>query len=153
MLSASCVAAYQKWLELGCQAIAFEDGPLDELLAAVRTTLNGKIQQPCLSAVNSWDAAAARSRRPPIDPCPIDTVLTPREREVLRLISEYGLSNKEIACRLSVSLHTVKNHVHSIIVKLGVHNRVGAIHAARQHPPLASPSLGGTSTAGYERTA
>jgi len=51
--------------------------------------------------------------------------LTPRELEVLELISE-GLSNDEIASTLFVSLHTVKTHVHNILHKLGMTHRVQA---------------------------
>jgi two-component system, NarL family, nitrate/nitrite response regulator NarL len=48
--------------------------------------------------------------------------LTRRELDVLRLI-ETGLSNKEIASRLSIEVTTVKNHVHSILEKLSVRRR------------------------------
>jgi DNA-binding NarL/FixJ family response regulator len=48
--------------------------------------------------------------------------LTPREQQVVRLIDE-GLSNKEIARRLSIEVRTVKNHVHSILEKLQVRRR------------------------------
>lgn len=48
--------------------------------------------------------------------------LTPRERETLELIGE-GLTNQEIADRLVIEVGTVKNHVHSILTKLGVSNR------------------------------
>jgi DNA-binding NarL/FixJ family response regulator len=49
-------------------------------------------------------------------------VLTARERQVTRLMS-LNLGNKEIAYRLGLSQHTVKNHVHRILKKLGVSNR------------------------------
>jgi DNA-binding NarL/FixJ family response regulator len=52
--------------------------------------------------------------------------LTPREAEVLRLLSE-GLANKEIASRLSFSTHTAKFHVESILRKLGAANRAEAV--------------------------
>ena len=48
--------------------------------------------------------------------------LTVREREVLQLIDQ-GLSNKDIAQRLSIEVRTVKNHVHNILEKLQVHRR------------------------------
>jgi two-component system, NarL family, nitrate/nitrite response regulator NarL len=52
--------------------------------------------------------------------------LTEREMEILRLMQE-GLPNKSISRRLGIELSTVKNHVHSILAKLGVHNRGEAI--------------------------
>jgi DNA-binding NarL/FixJ family response regulator len=57
--------------------------------------------------------------------------LTPREREVLALLSE-GLANKAIAARLGISDHTAKFHVNAILSKLGVDSRAEAIvRAAR----------------------
>ena len=49
-------------------------------------------------------------------------VLSPRERTVALLIGG-GLSNKEAARELGLSLGTVKNHVHNIFQKLGVNSR------------------------------
>ena len=49
-------------------------------------------------------------------------VLTDREREIMRLVSG-GLSNKEIARRLSISQGTIKVHLHNIYEKLGINNR------------------------------
>lgn len=55
--------------------------------------------------------------------------LTPREREILQLMSE-GLPNKAIANRLSISERTVTTHVANIYSKLHVNNRVSAIQEA-----------------------
>jgi DNA-binding NarL/FixJ family response regulator len=54
--------------------------------------------------------------------------MTKREREIIALISE-GLTNKEIAQRLSIAVDTVKSHVHNILEKMALHNRLQiAIH-------------------------
>ena len=64
-------------------------------------------------------------------PADQDTALTPREREVLALLAE-GASNKEIARRLGISVHTAKFHVGSVIDKLDATGRTDAVaHAAR----------------------
>jgi two-component system NarL family response regulator len=55
--------------------------------------------------------------------------LSAREMEILRLIAD-GLTNQEIASRLYLSVHTVKNHVHRILDVLGVHSRWGAVSHA-----------------------
>jgi DNA-binding NarL/FixJ family response regulator len=57
--------------------------------------------------------------------------LTPREVEIINRIAE-GLSNKEIAQRLSIEAQTVKNHVHNILDKLQLHNRLEAVQYARE---------------------
>jgi LuxR family maltose regulon positive regulatory protein len=56
--------------------------------------------------------------------------LSEREREVLRLVAE-GLSNREVATRLFLSLNTVKGHTRNIYGKLGVHSRTQAVARAR----------------------
>ncbi len=56
-------------------------------------------------------------------------VLTPREREVLQLLTE-GLDGAAVAERLFVSGATVRNHVQHILTKLGVHSRVEAVALA-----------------------
>lgn len=55
--------------------------------------------------------------------------LTEREREVLGLLAE-GLSNAGIAERLTVSVHTVRNHVANLSAKLGAHSKLEALSIA-----------------------
>lgn len=57
--------------------------------------------------------------------------LTPRELEIVNRIAD-GLSNKEIAGRLLIETQTVKNHVHNILDKLQLHNRLEAVRYARE---------------------
>jgi DNA-binding NarL/FixJ family response regulator len=55
-----------------------------------------------------------------------ELVLTSREDQILRLL-ELGLSNQEIASQLCIAVHTVKNHVHSVLTKLEVRSRAEAV--------------------------
>ena len=64
-------------------------------------------------------------------PQPPPIALSPREREVLDDLSN-GATNLEIAARMRLSHHTVKEHVSSLYRKLGVRNRTGAVHRARR---------------------
>ena len=76
--------------------------------------------------------------------------LTAREMEILRLMQQ-GVSNKTISRELGIELSTVKNHVHSILAKLGVHRRGEAISLLFAYeralggwdvmPPLESPEV------------
>ena len=113
-----------------------ESGP-DELVAAIDSVQRDEL-------VCSPHVAAVLFRRiathVPADRSAESTPLTRREQEVLALVDR-GLSNKEIAAQLSISLTTVKNHVHRILEKLQVSRRGAA--AAR---------LRGTMTADHRST-
>jgi DNA-binding NarL/FixJ family response regulator len=71
-------------------------------------------------------------RMPPGPPPPSASLsaLTPREREVAALVAE-GLSNKQIAGSLQITLGTVKHYVHQILEKTGLPGRVGIAQAHR----------------------
>ena len=72
---------------------------------------------------------ALEAARPPEDLAG----LTSREREVLALLSQ-GLSNKDIAARLVISLNTVKRHVKAIYRKLEIHTRsAAAVRGTKEH--------------------
>jgi two-component system, NarL family, nitrate/nitrite response regulator NarL len=58
--------------------------------------------------------------------------LTAREKEILQLMQR-GLCNKTISRQLGIELSTVKNHVHSVLTKLGVHSRSEAISLLFRH--------------------
>jgi len=57
--------------------------------------------------------------------------LTQREREALILLAE-GAATRDIASQLFISLNTARNHVQSVIVKLGAHSRLEAVATARR---------------------
>ena len=61
--------------------------------------------------------------------------LTVREREVLQLLAA-GMSTAKLAATLFISEATVRNHIHQIISKLGVHNRLEAVVQAMRHELL-----------------
>ena len=56
--------------------------------------------------------------------------LTRREQQLVEMISR-GFTNKEIATDLSLSEQTVKNHIHRVLRKLGVRDRLAAVEACR----------------------
>ncbi|MCZ7652754.1 MAG: response regulator transcription factor [Thermoanaerobaculia bacterium] len=81
----------------------------------------------CEAVLEFTGVAAAAG--PGADGAPF-AALSPREREVLRLICT-GLANAEIAARLGISDKTVRNHVSHLFDKLGVWTRAQAIVFAR----------------------
>lgn len=59
-----------------------------------------------------------------------ELVLTAREAQILKML-RLGLSNRDIATQLCIAVHTVKNHVHSVLTKLGVSTRAEAAALSR----------------------
>jgi len=68
--------------------------------------------------------------------------LSNRERELLGLLAD-GWSNRRIAEECFLSLHTVRTHVQSILVKLGVHSKLEAVAFAYQHSLVPIDERGG----------
>jgi DNA-binding NarL/FixJ family response regulator len=107
-------------LEAGVAGYVTADQPFSDLVIAVEAAANGELQcSPRLAAVLAKRVAALAAGGPRVTG---GAALTPRQREIAGLIAE-GLSNKQIARRLSIERATVKNHVHSILVKLAVTRR------------------------------
>ena len=111
-------------LRRGARGYLLKDVTLDELVRAIRVVAGGGTAvQPIVSrrVVRGLEAAKAEfPRLEPPDP------LTEREIEVLRLMTG-GYSNREIARALKVAEGTIKNHVSSILSKLGVRDRTRAV--------------------------
>jgi DNA-binding NarL/FixJ family response regulator len=109
-------------LRAGVRAILPAAVSADQLAPAIDAAIAGLfiIHPSELTAV--LPAASAVS-----SPMPeLAELLTPREREVLQMLAS-GLANKEIAAKLSISDHTVKFHVASILGKLGASTRTEAV--------------------------
>lgn len=112
--------------EAGVSGLHLRSESLDELIAMIRNPAGD-------DAVCSQKASAILLRRVyslvgQANPESSDPGLTDRETEILGLL-EMGLSNQQIASRLTVSIHTVKNHAHSMFGKLGVGSRTEAVAA------------------------
>lgn len=108
-------------LKAGAIGYLLKNVPIQQLVDAIRAAYKGK---PTLApeATQVLINAATKTKSPGID-------LTPRERETLALLVE-GLSNPEIAIRLSLSRSTVKSHVSNLFGKLGVASRTEAVAVA-----------------------
>ena len=117
-----------KALRAGVRAVLPRDVTPEQVRAALEAAAAGLVVvHP--SEVNAGLQAPAAVSSPARE---LPEPLTPREREVLQMISA-GLGNKEIAGRLSISEHTVKFHVASILGKLGASTRTEAVSIGIRH--------------------
>jgi DNA-binding NarL/FixJ family response regulator len=109
-------------IEAGCCGFITKDGTIDELLASVRAAHAGE----ALIAPSMLIRLLPRLER---DYHRVGHDLSPREREVLDAMAR-GLSDKEIADRLTISFNTARKHVQNVIRKLGAHSKLEAVVTA-----------------------
>jgi DNA-binding NarL/FixJ family response regulator len=117
--------------EAGAAGYVTRDASLDELVAAVHATTHSELVIAPAMAAALLQRAGHLARARAVDRQP-DVKLTAREIQIVALI-DAGLSNKQIAARLSIELSTVKNHVHNILDKLDVTRRNDAAAVVRTH--------------------
>jgi DNA-binding NarL/FixJ family response regulator len=111
-------------IRAGARGYLLKDVSLAELVRAIRVVAEGgTLVQPIVSERVVRGVEAAGTGFPRLEPA---DRLTGREIEVLRLLTG-GYSNREIARALEVAEGTVKNHVSSILSKLGVRDRTRAV--------------------------
>jgi len=125
-------------IEAGAAGFVLKDSSAEDLIAAVRAVAGG----------GAWFDSGVASRvleryRRVVAPATRDAarldLLTEREHDVLRLMAR-GATNAEIAATLYVAEATVKTHVGSIFMKLGVRDRAAAIVFAYDHGVVAPGS-------------
>jgi DNA-binding NarL/FixJ family response regulator len=114
-------------LNMGASGFVLKHSASKELLEAMQTVLNGGIYisptvEPMLRCLPESTQREARC----------DSVLTPRQREVLQLFAE-GHSARETAAILSISVRTAENHKAQIMAQLGVNSTADLVRSAIRH--------------------
>jgi DNA-binding NarL/FixJ family response regulator len=115
-------------LDAGASGFLSKDQRLDELVDAIRNVVAGHmVVAPALLPVllRSGEDSSARQ-------------LSRREADVLQLMAD-GASNQEIAERLHLSHHTVRNHVQHIFARLGAHSKLEAVAIGLRRGLVAPP--------------
>jgi DNA-binding NarL/FixJ family response regulator len=114
-----------KAVQRGAAGVLDKAVHLDEVVDAVRRLRAGETLLSMAEIVELLHVAERRREHEHADREAISQ-LTPREREVLQLLAE-GLDTRQIAERLFISVRTERNHMTSILRKLGVHSQLQAL--------------------------
>jgi PAS domain S-box-containing protein len=118
-------------VQSGAAGVLNKTAPLDEVVGAVERLRAGETLMPLSEVVEMLRFAGARREEEHEARRAVES-LTPREREVLQALAE-GLDSAGIAERLNISLRTMRNHMASILSKLGVHSQLQALVFALRH--------------------
>jgi two-component system, NarL family, response regulator NreC len=125
-------------MEVGANGYVLKDSPALQLVAAVRDVYRGGsyLSPRMLSQlVNDF-----RTRVKTNDRTPRFASLTPREKEVLKMLAE-GNSVKEVATQLNLSVKTVEAHKFNLMRKLDIHNKAQLVQYAIQKKIIKIPNL------------
>jgi two-component system, NarL family, nitrate/nitrite response regulator NarL len=112
------------YAQIGIAGYVTRDGSVEDVVAAIKAAALGEVHCSPKIAGSLFRRIAALSTERAGRPTP--GALTAREGQIRKLVQQ-GMSNKMISRTLGIELPTVKNHVHSILVKLGIHRRAEAM--------------------------
>jgi DNA-binding NarL/FixJ family response regulator len=107
----------------GARGYVLQDASATDVVSAIRTVAEGSVACPPRYTQVLFDFIAAETEKLPNSRTQVRWGLTRREQQLIPLIGR-GLSNKEIANHLSLSEQTIKNHIHRILRKVGVSDRL-----------------------------
>jgi DNA-binding NarL/FixJ family response regulator len=112
-----------EWVEAGASGFILKTATVDDFLETIRSVARGTKVLPPSLAGSLFSHVIENALKKGKGNLTTAVRMTRREREIVLLIAE-GLSNKEIAGRLTIAPYTVKNHVHNILEKLALHSRL-----------------------------
>jgi two-component system, NarL family, response regulator DevR len=115
-------------IRLGALGYVLQEASAAEVVTAIRAVAKGEAVCPSRYVRILFDYFVSRTNASPTSRTRAQTGLTRREQQLIPLI-ERGMTNKEIASELNLSEQTVKNHVHRILRKVGVEDRLSVFEA------------------------
>src|SRR5215469_4245909 len=121
----------------GARGYVLQDASAADVVSAIRAVAEGQAVCPPGYAQVLFDCIARQAEELPNSRKRTQWGLTRREQQLIPLIGQ-GLSNKEIANHLSLSEQTIKNHIHRILRKVGVPDRLSVLEAYRSEYPAST---------------
>jgi DNA-binding NarL/FixJ family response regulator len=124
-------AEHARAVEAGAAGVLHKSADVDAILDATRRLGEGEtlLSEDELIALLRL---AGQNREEEVEARASIEQITPREKEVLQMLAE-GLSNKEIAAKLHMSVDTERTHMMNILNKMGVHSRIQALVFATRY--------------------
>jgi DNA-binding NarL/FixJ family response regulator len=135
-----------EFIKAGARGFIVKDATVEDFVRTIRSVAKGAdVVPPALTGAllsHIADPAVLRNMPALSTPALMEGVrMTKRERQVIDLVSD-GLDNKEIAQRLNLTAHTVKNYVRHILEKLALHSRLQlSAFAHKAVAPKANPAI------------
>jgi len=130
-----------EFVQAGVCGFILSIATLDDFIRTVQAVEKGEkvLPQPLITSLFSQiiDNGFASGGLPPLKEA---VKITKREQEIISLLGE-GMSNKEIAQKLNLSIYTVKSHVHNILEKLTLHSRLQVAAYSQSQKDLDGKSL------------
>ena len=112
-----------QYVKAGANGFILKDASLQDFLVTIRTVAEGSVVLPPLLVNSLFSQIVDYAVKKGKSSLNNSVKMTKREREVIILLGE-GLTNKEIAQKIHVSIYTVKSHIHNIMEKLALHTRL-----------------------------
>lgn len=126
---------FLKAVKAGVRGILLEDASASDVATAIRTVAQGQAVCPPSLCTYLFEHVFRQAPRLPSAQIRVQLGLSRREQQLIPLIAR-GMTNKEIAKSLSLSEQTVKNHIHKMLQKTGVSDRLEVVEACAENAPL-----------------
>ncbi len=134
---------FLKAVKAGVRGILLEDASASDVAMAIRTVAQGHAVCPPSLCTYLFEQVFRQAESLPSARIRVQLGLSRREQQLIPYIAR-GMTNKEIARRLGLSEQTVKNHIHKMLQKAGVNDRLEVVEAcadqATPEGPVAPPA-------------
>jgi DNA-binding NarL/FixJ family response regulator len=112
-----------EFVKVGVSGFILKDATVEQFVGTIRSVAEGETVLPVVSSESLYSQIASATHAEVGAETPDDVRLTPREREVIAYIGD-GLSDKDAARRLDISVYAVRSHVRNIMEKLALYSRL-----------------------------
>jgi two-component system nitrate/nitrite response regulator NarL len=121
----------EEFVKVGVAGFILKDATVDQFVETIQSVAEGAKVLPEISPKTLYSHIANSSQPKVGSESPADVRLTPREREVIASIGD-GLSDRDVAQRLDISVQAIRSHVRNVMEKLALHTRLQIVAYSRR---------------------